>query len=95
MLYLVGKLEKAFLSPSGTRKDGTKYDSAGRLQILEDEPMNNGETRLKLHNMNCPPEQVQFYQTLVGQRCVFPVRVYRDNCILTDKAESMTDFAFP
>lgn len=95
MLYLVGTLQNAFTTPSGTRKDGTTYPSAGRLQVLEDEALDSGEVRLKLHTLTCEPIQVFEYMKSVGSRFVFPVRYYRENVYLQGQGQTIQTFEFP
>ena len=95
MLYLVGTLQNAFVSPSGARKDGTTYPSAGRLQVLEDEPMESGEVRLKLHNLTCEPIEVLDYIKNKGSRFIFPVRAYKENLYLQGVGQTLETFEFP
>lgn len=92
MLYLVGTLQNAFTSPSGTRKDGTAYPAMGRLQVLEKETLEGGDSRFKLHDLSCEPQMILDYIKTVGKSHVFPVRVYKDNLYLSGKGSTVDAF---
>ncbi len=95
MLYLVGTLQNAFSTQSGVRKDGSTYPALGRLQVFQEEPLDSGEVRLKLHNLTCEVSQIVDYQKGVGSKFVFPVRVYKDSLYLSGPGEKTDQFHFP
>lgn len=53
MLSLTGQVMNILETPTGTRKDGTEYGGFHQVQMLCEEHLTNGETRLGLFTLRC------------------------------------------
>lgn len=73
MLYLKAKVLNTFKTPEGVnRETGEAYGGNHRVQLLYQDTMRNGETRMQPVDLNT--DQPQAYE--VGALVMVPVRVF-------------------
>lgn len=74
MLLLSGTVANVLETPVGTRKDGTEYGGFHQVQMLCEEPLTNGGTRLGLFTLRC--DDVELFEKLKGRRVRVPVGAF-------------------
>jgi len=71
MLTLEGQIINVFRNPTGVNKDGQEYGGQDRVQIMAENHLQNGETRIDLVNLTVI--NPRSYEVLKGQRARIPV----------------------
>lgn len=75
MLLLVGQVVNVFEAPKGTNKDtGESFGGNPRVQILAENELQNGDTKLDLVNLSVENESL--YKGLQGKKIAVPVGAY-------------------
>lgn len=75
MLLLVGQVVNVFEAPKGTNKEtGESFGGTPRVQILAENELQNGDTKLDLVNLSVENESL--YKGLKGKTIAVPVGAY-------------------
>lgn len=75
MLLLVGQVMNTFEAPKGTNKEtGEQFGGTPRVQIMAENELPNGDTRLDLVNLSVQDQTL--YDNLKGQLIAIPVGAY-------------------
>lgn len=74
MLSLTGQVINVFQVPEGTNKEGEKYGGQDRVQIMAENVLRNGETRVDLIDLTV--ENAKAYTDLKGKRVCVPVGAF-------------------
>ena len=75
MLLLVGQVVNVFEAPKGTNKEtGESFGGNPRVQILAENQLQNGDTKLDLVNLSVENEAA--YKSLKGHKIAVPVGAY-------------------
>jgi hypothetical protein len=75
MLLLVGQVVNVFEAPKGTNKEtGESFGGTPRVQILAENELQNGDTKLDLVNLSVENESL--YKGLKGKKIAVPVGAY-------------------
>lgn len=71
MLTLEGQILNVFQAPKGINKEGQEYGGQDRVQIMAENHLQNGETRLDLVNLTVT--NPRSYEAIRGHRARIPV----------------------
>ena len=74
MLTLNGQVVNVFQSPTGKNKEGVEYGGQDRVQIMAQNTLKNGDTRVDLINLTVTNSEA--YKTLQGRNVRVPVGVF-------------------
>lgn len=78
MLLLVGTVMNTFEAPKGVNKTtGETYGGKPRVQVMAENELQNGETRLDLVNLTVDDQTI--YDALKGTRVAIPVGAFVNN----------------
>ena len=80
MLSLTGEVMNVLLTPKGTNREGKEYGGYHQVQLLCEEPLTNGETRMSLFTL--ATDAPQAFAALRSRRVRVPVGVFaRSNAL--------------
>lgn len=74
MLLLTGKVDNVFLTPQKENRQGNKYGNEHKVQLLVDQPQDNGEIKRGL--IDVKTDHPDFFRSMLDRRVSLPVRVY-------------------
>lgn len=74
MLTLTGKVTNVFEAPKGTNKEGKEYGGGDKVQLLVQNPLQNGETRMDV--VTLATDQADFFRAREGQQVRLPVGAF-------------------
>lgn len=81
MLSLTGQLMNVIPMPKGTGKDGSAYGGGFKVQIMCQNQLQNGETKLELVDLKADDDTP--FKGLVGKRIVVPVGAFAKGAPIT------------
>jgi len=65
MLQITGTVTNVLVTPEGTNKEGEKFGGYHQVQLLCEETLRNGETRMSLQNLRA--DNYQAFEQLRGR----------------------------
>jgi hypothetical protein len=74
--YLVATLKNAYRTRSGSRKDGSRFESMSFLQVEWQEPQESG---FALRSADLLVDSIGPYKEQIGKLIQLPIRVYISN----------------
>jgi len=74
MLTLTGKVMNVLETPKGIKKDGTEYGGYHQVQLLTNEVLRNGSTRLPL--LNLTTDAPKAFEGHIGHSVAFTVSAW-------------------
>jgi hypothetical protein len=76
MFAITGQVQNVFSTPSGTRKDGTKYESETKVQIMGTTTLSNGEPKMELVTLSVPPGWAIEIKKHQGKQVTLPCSLF-------------------
>lgn len=74
MLLLSGKVDNIYLTPEKEDQQGNKYGNDYKVQLLVDQPQENGEIKRGL--VDVKTEYPDYFRLMQDRQVSLPVRVY-------------------